>query len=68
MQGQPNASRRAYGSGSIHKHHESWYGKWRLGGRQVKRRLGPIRKPGTREGLTAKQAEFELRKLARIMR
>ncbi|HEV7529177.1 MAG TPA: site-specific integrase [Solirubrobacteraceae bacterium] len=41
----------------------SWYGKWRLGERQVKRRLGAVRPVGTSEGLTRKQAEAELRRL-----
>src|SRR2546423_10808529 len=39
---------------------ESWYGKWRADGRQVMRVLGPVRQPGSRSGLTAKQAEAAL--------
>ncbi len=39
---------------------ETWYGKWRVGGTQVKRRLGLRRARGTREGLTQTQAEAEL--------
>jgi integrase len=42
--------------------HGSWYGKWRVGERQVKRRLGRVRPPGTSEGLTRAQAERELRR------
>ena len=42
---------------------EMWYGKWRIGGTQVKRRIGPKRVPGTREGLTQTQAEAELRRI-----
>jgi integrase len=42
---------------------ETWYGKWRFGGRQVKRRIGPKRIPSTRESLTCSQAEAELRRL-----
>ena len=42
---------------------ESWYGKWRSEGRQVKRRLGPKRAAGARDGLTRSQAEAEMRKL-----
>jgi integrase len=57
------SSKRAYGSGSTFAVHGSWYGKWRLGDRQVKRKLGPIRAPGTREGMTRTQAEAELRRL-----
>src|ERR1700683_4691859 len=42
---------------------ETWYGKWRVGTAQVKRRIGPKRAPSTRDGLTRSQAEAELRKL-----
>jgi integrase len=42
---------------------ETWYGKWRVGTAQVKRRIGPKRTPSTRDGLTRSQAEAELRKL-----
>lgn len=61
MQAQGN-SRRSYGTGSIIKERGSWYGQWRVGGRLVKRKLGPVREPGTREGLTRKQAETVLRR------
>src|ERR1700720_1179965 len=57
--------KRSYGSGSLFTHRGSWYGKWRLGDRQVKRKIGPKRAPGTREGLTKSQAERELRRLIR---
>jgi integrase len=60
---QTQGTRRFYGTGSIHEHRGAWYGKWRVHGRQVKRKLGPIRKPGSRDGLTRKQAEARLRKL-----
>jgi hypothetical protein len=42
---------------------ETWYGKWRVDGQQVKRRVGPKRAVGTRDGLTKTQAEAELRRL-----
>jgi hypothetical protein len=42
---------------------ETWYGKWRVGGTQVKRRLGLKRVRGTRDGLTKTQAEAELRRI-----
>jgi len=42
---------------------ETWYGKWRVGGQQVKRRIGPKRVVGTRDGLTQTQAEAELRRM-----
>ncbi|MEX2106536.1 MAG: tyrosine-type recombinase/integrase [Solirubrobacterales bacterium] len=61
-------AKRSYGSGSLYVRkdaagNESWYGHWRHNGRQVKRRIGPKRAPGSREGLTRKQAEAELRRL-----
>jgi integrase len=40
---------------------ESWYGKWRAEGRQVMRVLGPVRQPGSRNGLTERQAEAALK-------
>jgi integrase len=58
-------SRRSYGSGSLFVHRGSWYGKWRIGPRQVKRKVGSKRKPGSRDGLTKAQAEEELRRLMR---
>jgi integrase len=44
---------------------ETWYGKWRVDGNQVKRSLGPKRIRGTRDGLTQAQAEAELRRVVR---
>jgi integrase len=41
---------------------ETWYGKWRVGERQVKRKLGPRREPGSTVGLTRRQAEAALRR------
>lgn len=55
-------SKRSYGSGAIVEERGSFYGKWRISARQVKRKLGPIRKPGSREGLTRTQAEKVLRR------
>jgi integrase len=59
-------SRRSYGTGSLFVRHdkrgrETWYGAWRINGRAVKRRIGPKRPSGSREGLTRAQAERELR-------
>ena len=56
-------NKRAYGSGSIVEESGCWYGKWRVGDRQVKRRLGPVRPVGSSEGLTRTQAEAALRRL-----
>ena len=57
------AEKRQYGTGSIFEKRNAWYGKWRVRDRQVMRKLGPIRQPGTREGLTRKMAEARLRKV-----
>lgn len=56
-------ARRAHGSGSIVVKGGSYFGKWRVDGRQVMRRLGPVRQSGTRDGLTKTQAEARLREL-----
>lgn len=56
--------RRPYGAGSLYARGDVWYGHWRAdGGQQVKRRIGPMRADGSREGLTRRQAEAELRRL-----
>ena len=62
-----SAGRRSYGTGSLYVHTdaagtESWYGRWWVGRDRVKRRIGPKRKPGSRDGLTRAQAEAELRR------
>lgn len=62
MQTQRSA-KRAYGSGSIFEVDAIWYGKWRVDGRQVKRRIGPKRTRGEADGLTKAQAEARLRDL-----
>ncbi len=56
------SGKRTYGSGSVIVHRGSWYGRWRVGERYVNRKLGAIREPGSREGLTRKQAEMALRR------
>lgn len=56
-------TRRSHGTGSLFEHNAAWYGKWRVDGRQIKRRIGPKRQPGTREGLTRSQAEARLRRI-----
>ena len=64
----PRGARRSYGTGALYARtdsagRETWYGHWRANGRQVKRRIGPKRSDGTRDGLTRRQAEAELRRL-----
>jgi hypothetical protein len=55
--------RRAYGSGSRYQRPGSWHGRWCANGERVKRKLGPVRPPGTREGMTRARAEQEMRRL-----
>jgi integrase len=62
------AARRSYGTGSLFARTDAtgrstWHGRWYAGDRRVKRRIGSVRAPGTREGLTRPQAEAELRRL-----
>ncbi len=59
--------KRSYGTGSLFiradaRGRESWYGKWWIGDRQIKRRIGAARRQGGRDGLTRAQAERELRR------
>jgi hypothetical protein len=61
-------SRRSYGTGSLYVRvdaagREAWYGQWRADGQKIKRKVGPKRSEGTRDGLTALQAEAALRRL-----
>jgi len=61
-------ARRSYGTGSLvvrrdKRGRESWYGRVRVDGRQVKQRVGPKRQAGERDGLTRRQAEARLRRL-----
>jgi integrase len=58
---------RPRGTGSLLRHAhrnggETWYGKWWVNGGQVMRRLGPVRAPRARDGLTRSQAEAVLRR------
>jgi integrase len=62
------AGRRSYGTGSLDVRpdktgRETWYGRWHSNGRRVKRKIGPKRTEGSRDGLTRAQAEAELRRL-----
>jgi integrase len=64
MQTHRNAgTRRTHGTGSLIAKNGVYYGKWRVGGRQVMRKVGPVRRPATRDGLTKSQAEAQLRKM-----
>ena len=60
-----NASaRRPRGTASLIERNGAYFGKWRLpDGRQVKRKLGPVRTRGKADGLTRSQAEARLREV-----
>ena len=56
--------RRAYGTGSLRVVGTTWVGSWYgPDGRRVKRKVGPVRAPGTTDGLSRAQAEKALRRL-----
>jgi hypothetical protein len=60
--------RRTQGTGALFTRtdsagREAWYGKWRVNGSQVKRKLGPVKTKTQPNGLTARQAEATLRKV-----
>ena len=58
------AAKRAYGTGSLYEKSGSYYARWRtIDGRRLNRRVGPIRPPGSRDGLTRLQAEREFRRM-----
>jgi integrase len=66
--GAGTTARRSYGSGRVYVRtdsagRETFYGSWWTNGRRMNRRLGIKRARGSREGLTAAQAEAELRRL-----
>ena len=57
-------TRRNYGTGSLRLVGQSWIGSWYgIDGRRIKRKVGPARAPGTREGLTKAQAEDRFREM-----
>lgn len=67
------SARRPRGTGSLlirrdQAGGELWYGKWRSGDEQLKRRIGPKRDPATGEGLTRTEAEAQLRGLMGTVR
>ena len=60
--------RRSHGTGSLIVRtdtagRETFYGQWRADGRIIKRRIGPKRVKGTRQGLTLTMAEAALRQM-----
>jgi integrase len=63
-----SSGRRPYGTGSLFVHRDAWYGKWYVGSRQVKRKVGARRSSPRNNGLTKAEAERELRRLMRVTR
>lgn len=60
--------RRSYGTGQLYVRtdangRETYYGRWRDGGRRINRRIGPKRPRGSGDGLTRTQAEERLREM-----
>ena len=54
--------RRGYGTGSLRVVGRSWIGSWYgADGRKLRRKVGPARTPGERDGLTKPQAEERFR-------
>lgn len=56
-------TRRSQGTGSLTVRRGKWFGQWWARGRQVSRVVGPVREPGSRDGLTKSQAEARLRRI-----
>jgi len=57
------SARRSYGTGSVSQRGGQWYGRWHAQGRRLQRKIGPVRAPGGRDGLTKAQAEARLRRI-----
>lgn len=54
-------ARRPYGTGRLVEQNGNWYGRWRMdGGTRANRKIGPVRQPGSSEGLTRGMAERKL--------
>jgi hypothetical protein len=56
-------TRRPHGTGSVYQQGASWYGRWYQNGKRIKRKIGPIRQPGSRDGLTEKMAAKRLQRM-----
>ncbi len=57
-------TRRGYGTGSLKRVGDSWIGSWYSpGGTKIRRKVGPARTAGERNGLTITQAEARFRKM-----
>jgi len=57
-------AKRTYGTGHLYEKCGAYYGRWRaFDGRRLNRKIGPVRAPGSGDGLTRTQAEREFRKM-----
>jgi integrase len=57
-------NKRSRGTGHLYEKWGSYYGRWRsIDGRWLNRVIGPVRAPGSGEGLTRSQAERAFRRL-----
>ena len=57
------AMKRPYGMGHIYEKSGAYYGRWHTpDGRRRNKRLGPVRLPGSSQGLTRVMAEHALRR------
>jgi integrase len=62
-----NGNRRSYGTGRLYVKSGAWYGRWWIDGRRVNRKLGRTREPGSREGLTKREAEAAMRRQIQLV-
>jgi hypothetical protein len=61
------AGKRSYGTGELYGKHGSYYARWRTSdGPKLNRKVGPVRPPGTSDGLTRSQAERMFRKMQEV--
>ena len=64
---QAMSGKRSYGTGELYEKHGSYYARWRTSdGRKLNRKVGPVRPPGTSDGLTRSQAERMFRKMQEV--
>jgi integrase len=62
-------ARRGYGTGALRVEGRSWIGSWYgADGRKTRRKVGPARSPGERDGLTKAQAEERFRRMRNVDR
>ena len=57
-------AKRTYGTGHLYVSRKAWYGRWRTSdGKNLNRKVGPMRGPEHPDGLTGPQAERKLRQM-----